>query len=147
MRYSLADYILTINIDDATLARDSGLSKIVIGGEGTYLGSISIGGLQNQWRTQGSPTGDYTHSKSLDRTGTVSVNLNQLSSKIDQFKTIVNWHYKGDYEGFTITLEGLDGSKIATCYDCMVQGIPNQDFGENAGEQTWTLTCGKIIFE
>lgn len=145
MKYSLADYILNIQSNDPSIAAIfGGVDGLSIGGEGSVLDSLSINLDNNLWDTTSYATGGWVHSKNLSRSGTAQITLNQLSVKLGKLKQLCNMYYGGDYDGLTATLIDSTGKEIAKCEDCFVQKIPSQDFGQNAGTQTWTLTCGKI---
>lgn len=145
MRYSLTKYYLSIAIP-SSLASEFGTDSITIGGTGSYLSQISISLNKNLWETQGDSTGSWIHNQNLDRTGTASVQLNQLSKNIAKFKTLCNIYYDAtkDYDGLTLTITDADSNKIATCDDCYISKIPNQEFGDTATTQTWEFTCGRI---
>lgn len=146
-RYSLADHILTVTIP-ANLANEFGVNTLTIGGEGSYTSSISVSLSSQLWSTEGDASGSWAHNKNLNRTGTVTVQINQLSEKIAKFITLCNLYYKSnvDYDGLTLVVESVNNGTVATCTDCYIQGIPSQDFGASAANQQWTFTCGKIIF-
>lgn len=142
MKYSLADYLLTVKTNDPALA--SVFSELTIGGEGSYLDSITINIDANMWETTGYATGGWVHDKNLSRVGTATVSLSQLSEKISKFKNLVNMYYGGDFGGLTLTLMDSNANKIAECEDAFIQKIPSQEFASKAAQQTWTFTCGKI---
>lgn len=144
MRYSLADYMLSIESDDSTIKNMFG--TITIGGEGSYLDSITLSTPTDVYTTTGYATGGWVHTKSLDRTGTVSLTINQMSSKISKLKQLANISLTGDYEGFTLSLSDSSGNKVASCIDCYISNIPNQQFQSSAGTQTWEFTCGQINY-
>lgn len=143
-RYSLANYILSINPNDDNIKNMFG--TISLGGEGNYLDNISIGGLPNLWDTTGFATGAWVHNKNLSKVGTATVNLSQLSEQINKFIKLCNIYYSGDYDGLTLSLSDNQGNKVCTCVDCYIQKIPDQEFGATAGMQSWVFTCGQINF-
>lgn len=147
MRYSLANYKLSIVQNDTELA--AMFPALAIGGStgsGSYLDSISLSVNNNQWSTVGYATGGWVHEKSLDRTGTATITLNQLAPAISQFKRMSNVHYNGEYEGFTMTLVDSFDNEVARCIDCYFTKIPDQSVQERSQNQTWSVTCGQIIF-
>lgn len=145
MRYCLADYIVSITPSDSTLR--SMFSKVTIGGEGNAIDSITISRSTNMWSTEGFATGAWVHNKSLDRTGTVQLSLSQLSEKISKLKKMCEVFYNGDYSGFTITVTDSKSNVVASCNDCYLVKIPTQTFGNSAGTQSWTFTCGEVDFK
>ena len=102
MRYSLANYILSIDSNDERIK--SLFGTISIGGEGSYLGSIAVGLATSMFSTSGYPTGGWVHNKNLDRHGTTTVTLNQLSDKVAKFIQLCKLFYQEDYDGFTLSL-------------------------------------------
>ena len=144
MKYSLANYILSIDSNDSEIKRIFG--TISIGGEGSYLDSLSLSNNSNIFETQGYATGGYVHTKNLDRHGTATITLNQLSDKVGRFIQLAKLSLSGDYDGFTLSLTDSNGNKIATCIDCYIQKIPDQSFGSSAQTQTWVFTCGQINY-
>lgn len=144
MRYSLANYILSIDSNDERIK--SLFGTISIGGEGSYLGSIAVGLATSMFSTSGYATGGWVHNKNLDRHGTTSITLNQLSDKVAKFIQLCKLFYQEDYDGFTLSLSDINGNKIATMVDCYISQIPQQDYGDSAADQTWTFNCGQINF-
>ena len=145
MKYSLANYILTIKANDPAMNGIFGSSNSVsVGGEGSYTDSINISMNSQIWQTTGFATGGWVHDKSLDRTGMATVSLSQLSDRVAKFKTLCNMYFSGDYEGLTMILNDSDGNEVAKCEDCFVTKIPDQSFGSKASMQNWSFTCGKI---
>lgn len=147
-KYSLSKYILSIKPANDLAAATSDFGTIVIGGEGSYLDSISINTGGEMWKTTGYATGAWVHEKSLDKTGTVSISISQVSDAVQKFIRFCETFYNADYDGFTITLSTNETNKklIATCTDCYIKGIPQQDFDASPKSQTWVFTCGKIIY-
>ena len=146
MRYSLANYYVTIANDDARV--NNIFKDVQIGGEGDAVSSISVNLATDLWSTEGYATGAWVHNKNLDRHGTVEISVSQLTDAVAKFKQFVSLFYSAsdsnDVQGSTITLNDTEGNAIAVCEDCYPTRIPNQAFGNTAGEQSWTFTCGKI---
>lgn len=154
-RYSLADYTVTIDFPGYG---DLKGEKISIGGPGengygSCVGEIKVTRNKELWTTEGDPTGSWVHNKDLNRTGTVEINLRQVSDQIYKLMQICQ-----AYEGATRNVKGLEitvnpvgdfGFPIIdfiTCEDCMITKIPDQDYRETAQEQTWIFTCGRVSF-
>lgn len=146
MRYSLANYILTIANDDANV--NALFGNVQIGGEGDAVASITIQHQTDLWSTEGYATGAWVHNKNLDRHGTAEINISQLTDAVAKFKQFVNLFYSAsdsnDVQGSTLTLSDTEGNVIAICEDCYPTRIPAQAFGNTAADQTWTFTCGRI---
>ena len=144
-RYSLANYILSIEPKSSTIK--SMFGTISIGGQGSYLGSISLSVSGTLWTTKGFATGAWVHDKDLDRTGTCKVTLHQLSNEVLKFIKLCNIYYGGDYDGCTLAVSDAKGNRIALCEDCYISDFPDQTFGKESTSQDWSFTCGKVTFQ
>lgn len=144
-RYSLANYILTADIPEDI---GFGTQTVSIGGEGSYLNSITVTLSQSLFTTQGDNTGSWVHVKNLNRTGTVDVSIKQTSDRIATFKGLINVYsnLNRDSSGMTLTLRDTNDNTICVCEDCLLQKIPDQVFGSEPENQRWTFTCGKITY-
>ena len=144
-RYCLANYILTADIPEDI---GFGTQSVTVGGEGSYLDSISVKFNNNLFETTGDNTGSWVHTKNLNSTGTIDVTLNQVSDKVAIFKALNNSYLALDSEasGLTLTLRDNLNNTLLIAEDCLITTIPSQDFGANPGTQTWSFTCGKITF-
>lgn len=155
--YSFSDYILTVRIPQiGNLPAET----ISIGGpgegEGTCVGTITIQRNTPLWTTDADPSGSWVHSKNLDRHGTVTVNIRQVSNYVVKLIMIFNAYYSSvgskrtNNQGLTLTLTQATSdtttNTIAQCEDCLITNIPNQSFSASAENQTWTFTCGAINF-
>lgn len=152
-RYSLADYTVTITVPSDVAG--IGGKTITIGGpgengEGSFVGEIKITRVTDLWKATGDPTGSWVHSKNLDRTGQVSININQVSDnviKLIQLCTI--FETVQATKGLTITVSpALDdiNTIYAECIDCYIKKIPDQVFGGDAVPQTWEFVVGQVTF-
>lgn len=144
--YSLADHILTVALPQR-LVSQFGTEFISVGGEGSYLDSITIRIDNRLFDTVGDYTGSWHHNKNLNAQGSVSVSINQLSPQVARFKRLCNLFKNGDYEGLTLTVKTLQGTLISTALDCYISKIPDQDFRGTAQNQTWDFTSGKVTIE
>lgn len=144
-RYCLADYILTVDIPEDV---GFGTQSVSIGGEGSYLDSISISMSTDMFSTEGDATGSWIHTKSLDRTGSVTISVKQISDKIAIFKSLVNVYMNLNTEssGMTLTLRDMLNNTIAICEDCVISKIPDQEFSSTPSSQSWTFNAGRITF-
>lgn len=148
MRYSLSDYILSIANLPASLGLEN--NTISVGGSESYLNSVSAENTSQMWSTQGDATGSWVHSKNLDRTGTITIQLNQMSPQIASLIQILNAFYDISNDtinnGMTITLQDRNMKHVFDAKDCFIQKIPTQSYGQTADNQSWTITCGKLTF-
>lgn len=145
-RYSLADYQLTIDIPSEL---EFGTTSITIGGDGSYMNSVTISTDNNLFDIATDAAGNWLYNKNLARNGQVEISIQQVSDAVAQLKTLFNLLLKSptQSEGLTISLADTLGNEIATCEDCVINNIPNQAFGETSAEQTWTLLAGKVTYK
>ena len=145
-RYSLADYQVTIDIP---VELGFGVTSITIGGDGDYMSSIAISTENNLYDIETDAAGNWLYNKNLARNGTVELNIQQVSDRVAELKTLFGLFYKSQTQsnGLTITV-ATAGSEdiIATCEDCVIANPPSQVFGETSAEQTWSLLSGKITY-
>lgn len=148
MRYSLANYILSIASNDNKVS--SLFKNVQIGGEGDALSTINIQTDNNLWETDSFSTGAWVHNKNLSRVGKCEISISQLSDAVAKFKTYVAYFYAesadDNIEGVTLTLSDSSNRVIATCEDCYPVKIPAQEFSTKASEQRWQFTCGRVTY-
>lgn len=143
-RYCLVNYILTADIP---VDIGFGVQSVSIGGEGSYLDSITISMNEDMFTTKGDNTGSWVHIKNLNQTGKITVAVNQVSDRIAIFKALVNAYANVDStSGMTLTLRDTLNDTIAVCEDCVITKIPDQAFSSEPATQTWTFNAGKITF-
>ena len=124
-RYCLANYILTADIPEDI---GFGTQTVSIGGEGSYMDTITISLTKELFTTEGDNTGSWVHIKNLDKTVNIYSNLNTEAA------------------GMTLTLRDTLNNTICVCEDCLLTKIPDQAFASDPATQEWTFTCGKITF-
>lgn len=160
MRYSLADYILSVKIPDdlrdvfmsATDTTDESSNRINIGGDGSYIGSIKTENNKEMFTTEGDATGSYIHNKSKDKTGKVTIDINQLSDVVLKLTRLVETYYSSDTvsDGLTLTISKATGSgnsqEVCTCTDCYITKQPDGGWDETAKDMSWVFTCGRITY-
>lgn len=162
--YSLADYQLTIGLSDSIASRlglrDSYgnlLTNFSIGGpgengEGSFVGQIVVNRTANLFTTTGDATGSWVHDKSLNRTGTITIDITQIS---DDVVTLVQLcqifeSVQSNMPGLELTINSVASSTAATMVtgrDCYIQKLPDLTLAETAGKLSWAFTCGQIIYE
>ena len=144
-RYCLANYILTADIPEDI---GFGTQTVSIGGEGSYMDTITISLTDDLFKTEGDNTGSWVHIKNLNKTGTAKISIKQVSDKIATFKALVNIYSNLNTEasGMTLTLRDTLNNTICVCEDCLLTKIPDQKFASDPDTQEWIFTCGKITF-
>lgn len=143
MKYSLADYKMTITPNDPVIR--AMFNELTIGGEGNALESIQVERTESQWTTESFATGAYVHNKNLSKVGTADVSLSQLSKYINKFTKLCESYFSAASEGLTISVSGPEG-QVCSCIDCYPTKIPAQMMRAKSGTQTWSFTCGEINF-
>lgn len=145
MKYSLAKYSMTISTKDSILKNIFGES-LSIGGQGSTTSSITIHQNNAPMSISTYATGGYVFNGSFDRSGSASIQINQVSDVVSKFKQLLKAYYQSDFEPFTITVSDNEGNQVAECVDCALTSIPDQTLGESAENQTWTFECGRVTF-
>lgn len=148
-RYSLADYTMAVKVPTAVIGGE--IESLKFGGtgnnqSGSFIGQITVTRNVDTWSTEGDATGSWVHNKSLNKTGTVSLQIRQISDDIIKLITLARLYENSDpEEGCLITI--YRGDKIIeTCTDCYLTKVPDQVMGDTAEMQTWQWTCGKIEY-
>lgn len=162
--YSLADYQLTIGLGDSIASllglRDSYgnlLTNFSIGGpgengEGSFVGQITVNRAQDLFTTTGDATGSWVHDKNLNRTGTITIDITQIS---DDIITLVQLcqifeSVQSNMPGLELTINSVAssaGTTMVTGRDCYISKLPELTLADSAGKLTWSFTCGQIVYE
>lgn len=146
MKYSLAKYSLTITTNDSRLQEIFGES-LTIGGQGSTTDSISVSQSSGPMQINAYATGGYVFSQSYDRSGTASININQVSDAVNKLKKLLKATYTIEYDPFTIVVSDNEGNQVVSCKDCYLgNSLPTQSFSESAADQTWNFICGQVTF-
>lgn len=152
--YALTDYILGVQIP---AVGDLPAETFTVGGpgdtgNGSCTGQIVVSRNQNLFETDGDVTGSWVHNKSLNRTGTINIDIRQVSNYIVKFILTCAVFEKVQTRtgGMTITLtpafNNESNTPIITAIDCFFQKVPDQNYGPSAQMQSWIITCGRIDF-
>ena len=146
MKYNLSDYVLSIKSTDPSI--DGMFGTISIGGDGSYTDSISVTLNQKLWAVESFATGGYVHNKNVARDGTVEARLSQLSDQVRNLIRLVNTYYDTGSSDAPLTMTLTDRNERIACEmkDVYPSAIPSQDFQSTAQLQTWSFSCGKIVF-
>lgn len=162
-QYSLADYQLTIGINQQVALQlgltdryGNPLTNFSIGGpgengEGSFVGQISVSRSKELFTTVGDATGSWVHDKNLDRTGTISVEITQIS---DDIVTLVQLcqifeSLQSNTPGLELTINSTGSATSTTMVtgrDAYIQKLPDITLAETAGRLSWVFTCGQIIY-
>lgn len=148
-RYSLAEYRMQVVVPKDVTGTEL---LLTFGGpgenqEGSFVGQIAVSRSSDTWTTDGDVTGSWVHNKSLNKTGTISLQIRQVSDDIIRLISLARLYEENNPEaGCEITI--LRGDVIVERgTDCYLTRVPEQVKGDTAEMQTWQWTCGRITFE
>lgn len=152
-RYSLADHTVKVTFPEGFNVNGTNLGGLVLtfggagnnGIDGSFLGEIAVSRSRDTWTTEGDVTGSWVHNKSLDRTGTVTLNLRQISDDVVRLQMLANAFELNDSVGCQIIVFSKD-TPVAQADDCYISKIPDQSFGDSAAMQSWGWTAGRVTF-
>lgn len=152
-RYSLADHLVKITLPANLTVGGANIGGTVLsiggpgnnGQTGSFVGEITVERNTDTWTTEGDPTGSWVHNKSLNRTGSVAMQLRQVSDDVVRLQMLAQVFENGDFPGCKIEVfSGTD--TVARAEDCYITRIPSQVFGDSAAMQTWGWTAGRVTF-
>ena len=160
--YSLADHQLTIGIPENVASRlnlrdeyGNLLTSYQIGGpgengEGSFVGRISVERNENAWTTEGDHTGSWVHNKNLNKTGKITIDINQISEQVIDLYHLCQIYesVEGNYPGLTLTINttGEDSMPLATGIDSYISKQPNYPIETEAQNLSWEFTCGQVLY-
>ena len=120
--------------------------------KGSFVGQIVVRRNKDLFSTTGDATGSWVHDKNLDRTGTIEIDITQISDDVVMLSQLCQI-----FESLQTNIPGLEltisstGSGVATTIvtgrDSYLQKLPDLTFGENAQKLTWIFTCGQVIYD
>lgn len=162
-RYSLADYQLIIGIplsvaQKLNLKDEQGnlLTSFAIGGpgengEGSFVGQINASRTENLWGTEGDATGSWVHNKNLNRTGTIELQITQISDVVIELAQLCDIYesIQENVEGLTLTINSSatdESTPMVTGTDCYIQKQAELTLQPTAQPLTWVFTCGRVMY-
>ena len=162
-QYSLADYQVTIgwkSIAQMLNLRDPEgnlLTNFTIGGpgengEGSFVGQIIVNRSKELFTTTGDATGSWVHDKSLDRTGTITIEITQIADSVITLVQLcqIFESIQSNVPGLEISINSASSGVSNTMVsgkDCLIQKLPDLTLAETAGRLSWVFTAGQIIYE
>ena len=158
-RYALSDYTIKISFPTGSSAGGGLVANyagkvITLGGPGengltgSFLGEAVVERSEDTWSTQGDATGSWVHSKSLNRTGTVTVNLRLVSDDTIKLNMLCNIYEQDDYNTKGLSIQIYKNSTLVVdCIDCYCQRLPRMPLQDEAQNLEYTFTCGLINFK
>lgn len=136
-RYSLADHVVTFTaIQGANSGTD--LFTFEIGGQGSFLGSLNISWNADTWSQQMDATGSGSYSKNYDRSGTITLSLNQVSEKTILMDRLFQSYHLSDSDDIVYKVTISRGSKtLVEASYCVLKKLPEYVAEEEAGVRAY----------
>lgn len=147
-QYSLLDYTISITLKKSTT--DSGTKlNIPIGGAGNYLGSIKFAKDTDRITKTVDATGAGVFSFSNDHSGTVDIEITQVSDAVNEIiKTVFNKYITGNDSWketiLDITLYKGTTQPIIEATNCMLVKMPDLEIGNEVATRTFSFVAMEI---
>jgi hypothetical protein len=150
-QYSLLDYNLSVLLKESTDVLTGTLINIPIGGLGKYLGSITVtkdtANISKTVDATGAGVFSYTH----DHSGTISIEISQLSDAVSSILSNIHEKYTGLSEGTSkyksaildITIK-KGNSDVISATNCMLTKMPDLTLEAEAGSRTFEFLAMEI---
>jgi len=143
-QYSLLDFSLSIDskVDGITY-------NVPIGGIGSYLGSIKVAKSTDNVSKTVDATGSGIFAYTHDHSGTVDIEISQVSEKVGQIINKIIDYYHSETQGdWKKGLIDITISKNNVAYlvatDCMLTKMPDLEMGAEAGMRTFSFASIEI---
>jgi hypothetical protein len=145
-QYSLLDYNISIT------AKTTGITySIPVGGIGSYLGSITVAKSTDQISKTVDATGSGVFSYSHDHSGTIDIEISQVSEKVgDIINKIMDYYHSetiGDWKKGLVDIEitKIGQSKpVIDASDCMLVKMPDLAIGAEVAMRTFSFVAIEI---
>lgn len=142
--YSLLDYSVSVKFKNQANA-----VNIPIGGMGSYLGSLVIAKENPNISKTVDVTGSGVFSYSANNSGTLTVELNFLSIKVQEIiNRIIARYYSPNGTEWKNTLLDITISKnnvvVIEATDCMLEGAPELNLSAEVANRTFVFQCIEI---
>lgn len=141
-QYSLLDFSLSITFKKNRY-------NIPIGGVGSYLGSIKVAKATDNITKTVDATGSGVFAYSHDHSGTVDIEISQVSNKV---ATIINramkWYHSetnGDWKNGLLDIVIMkNGRKVLDATSCMLTKMPDLEIGNEVAMRTFSFQAIEI---
>jgi len=141
-QYSLLDFSLSITFKKITY-------NIPVGGIGSYLGSIKISKATDNITKTVDATGSGIFAYSHDHSGTVDIEISQVSVDVakiinnvmDYYQSVEDGNWKKGLVGISIM---KNGDKIMDATDCMLLKMPDLELGAEVTTRTFSFAAIEI---
>lgn len=151
-QYSLLDYSVSVTLKESVSTLTGTVLNIPIGGVGKYLGSISIAkevdNISKAVDATGAGVFSYTHNHS----GTVTVEISQLSDAVREILSKIHANYSGvsaeDPSKYKTAVLDITISKntipVLVATNCMLTKMPDLTLEAEAGTRTFEFLAMEI---
>ncbi len=112
-------------------------------GEGTF---VSIERTEDAFSMKVGAQGDVTRSRKQDRTGSVTVMLQQASPTNDALSAI---HAEDELFGTgygALLVKDLNGTTIADSENAWIRKLPVGEYADEASDREWVFDCADLNF-
>lgn len=113
--------------------------------QGAAPGTFVTVSTPTLWAYRAGRNGAGVRVKNLDRSGQVSVTLTAESPLNAVLSAAVLVDDASEVYVGTILVRDLNGSTLFTCTGAFLQGMPQLEFGTEAGNRTWTWLVNEIV--
>ena len=151
-QYSLLDYSISVTLKES-VGRDSGVViNIPVGGVGKYLGSISIAKEVDNISKAVDATGAGVYSYTHNHSGTITIEISQLSDVVREILANIHAKYSGVSAGapalykeaiLDITIS-KNTTQVLVATDCMLTKMPDLTLEAEAGTRTFEFLAMEI---
>lgn len=146
-RYSLAYVTVSVSRNKSEVAR--------FGGQGSMIGSISIERSTERFSVDADATGGAVVNETLDKSGTVSLNIKQFAPLVTTLTNIFNKYDTNDSSGYGPNssnggaldiVVSYNGKTVAQAKGCFLN-MPELSFEEEAGDRDFSLVACEVNYE
>jgi len=147
-QFSLLDYSLSITLK--TFANETTGTKlnIPIGGSGKYLGSIKFAKSTENISKTVDATGAGVFAFTNDHSGTVDIEISQVSDAIGQIINNLSnkYHTDGTWKNaiVDIVMSKGDGGTVIEATNCMLVKMPDLEIGSEVATRTFSFLAMEI---
>jgi len=151
-QYSLLDYNLSVTLKTSFDATTGTNLNVPIGGVGKYLGSITIAKEVDNISKSVDATGAGVYSYTHNHSGTISVEISQLSDAVANILASIHDKYSGVSAGNTTLYKDAiidihlkkGNDKVIDATNCMLTKMPDLTLEAEAGTRTFEFLAMEI---
>lgn len=141
-QFSLLDFSISITWKNVRY-------NLPMGGAGSYLGSISVTKSTDNITTTVDATGSGVFNFSADHSGTVEIELSQVSDKINEIiNKMANYYHSqraGDWKNALVDITiSKNGVALVDATSCMLTKMPDLSIQPEVQNRTFTFSAIEI---